>query len=45
MTGLVILLGGPALLATLLVAWDLLSRRQVRLERLRTEAEQPKTIR
>ncbi len=33
MTALVILLGGPALLATLLAAWDLISRRQEELER------------
>jgi len=35
MTSLVILLGGPALLATLLAAWDLISERQERLERLK----------
>ncbi len=40
MTGLYILLGGMALFAVLLVAWDRISRRQIRLERLKTEAEQ-----
>jgi hypothetical protein len=39
MTALVILLGGPALLATLLVAWDVISRRQEKLERREAEGK------
>ena len=33
MTGLVILLGGMALFATILTAWDVISRRQEKFER------------
>lgn len=39
MTGLVILLGGMALFATILTAWDVISRRQERLERLKSKEQ------
>lgn len=39
MTGLLVLFGGMALFVTLIGTWDLIARRQERLERLKSKEQ------